>query len=936
MQAGTPDSAADRAEELLRIVVRLAGELHPSREGIASGDIDSRLDRDFGFDSLSRVELFSRIEQAFAVRLAEQVFATAETPRQILEALRAAVPELPRAGIAVERESTPQSVQDLPVGATTLVELLDWHADRHPERRHITLLEDGNDMVGITYGELRQRAGHIAAGLMDRGFRPGETAAIMLPTGRDYFPVFFGILLAGGIPVPIYPPARLSQIEDHLTRHAGILDNAGTTLLVTIDQAIPLARLLRVRLARLKAVATPEELEAKGERPAIPITSPLDLAFLQYTSGSTGNPKGVMLSHANLLANIRAMGEAARVSSADTFVSWLPLYHDMGLIGAWLGSLYFAAPLVIMSPLAFLSRPERWLWAIHRFRASLSAAPNFAYELCLRKIDDQSIRGLDLSSWRMALNGAEPVSPATMESFSSRFAPFGFRPGAVAPVYGLAECTVGLTFPPPGRGLLLDRIDRDLFAATGEARPIGGAGPEALTVVACGRPLSGHRLRVVDKNGNRLPERREGRLQFRGPSATSGYFRNRAETEKLFDVAWLESGDLAYLADGDVYLTGRSKDMIIKAGRNLYPYELEEAVAGIDGIRKGCVAVFGSPGPLAGGERLVVLAETRRKGEQELAALRESITRVALELLEMAPDDIVLAPPGTVLKTSSGKIRRRACRDWYERGGHPTGPKPVWLQFASLIVYGAAAGCSGLARTSGRIILGCWAWLLFAAMVPAIWPVVALSGSTERCWSICRRTARLFLRLAGIRLHIDGIERLPSTPFLVVANHASYLDGIILAALLPGQYSFVAKRELSASFITRIPLTRLGAAFVERFDLRQGIEDARRILEATLAGRSPIFFPEGTFRLRPGLLPFRMGAFMVAVDAATPVVPVAMSGARDCLPEGSWLLRPGIVSVIISAPITPQGSGWEEAIRLRDKARRAILAHCGEPDLEEL
>ena len=368
-----------------------------------------------------------------------------------------------------------------------------------------------------------------------------------------------------------------------------------------------LGHLLRSNVESLRHVVIPESLTGASEDapPSLPRPRADDLALVQYTSGSTGQPKGVALTHRNLLANIRVMGQAAAASGSDTFVSWLPLYHDMGLIGAWLGCMYFGVPLVVMSPQSFLIRPSRWLWAIHANRATMSAGPNFAYELCLAKVRDDEIEGLDLSSWRLAYNGAEPVSPATIERFGDRFAPYGFRREAMTPVYGLAESSVGLAFPPLGRGPLIDRIRRDAFVRSGRAEPAKPGEPD-LRFVACGQPLPGHEIRVVDAAGNELGDRREGRIEFRGPSATAGYFNNAPATRSLFHDDWLDTGDLGYLADADLYVTGRVKDVIIRAGRNLHPAELEEAVGNLKGVRKGCVAVFASPDPSGGAERLVV------------------------------------------------------------------------------------------------------------------------------------------------------------------------------------------------------------------------------------------------------------------------------------------------------------------------------------------
>ncbi len=509
------------------------------------------------------------------------------------------------------RVALPERVADLPHHAETLPEILQWHLREHPRRVHIYLYGDGDQPEEISYADLWAGAQKAAAGLQQLGLQPEQTVAIMLPTGRDYLYSFYGVLLCGAIPVPIYPPQRLSQLEDHLNRHVGILANAQSVILITVPEAQTVARLLRARLELLRDIITAKELYASEALPDVVAIKTDDIAFLQYTSGSTGQPKGVMLSHKNLLANIRAMGEATGASSSDRFISWLPLYHDMGLIGAWLGSLYYAMPLVLMSPLHFLAHPSRWLWAIHHHQGTLSAAPNFAYELCLGKVSESDIEGLDLSSWRLAFNGAEPVSPRTLGRFCDRFAPYGLRPEALSPVYGLAEAAVGLAFPPAGRGPLIDRIQKEWFLVNGEALRAADDATRTLQLVACGRPLPGYQIRVVDKAGRELPERHEGRIQFQGPSATRGYYRNLEESRKLFDGDWLETGDLGYIAAGDLYLASRSKEIIIRAGRNLYPYETEEAVGDIPCIRKGCVALFGSADPTTGTERLILMAETR-------------------------------------------------------------------------------------------------------------------------------------------------------------------------------------------------------------------------------------------------------------------------------------------------------------------------------------
>lgn len=920
----------DQARALLDIIATLAAELRPGMR--AAVTLDSALDRDLGFDSLARVELLLRCERYFNVSLPEQTLATVETPRDVLRAVLSAG-AAPRPLTAAEiSEIVVEQVSATPARAATLLEMLDWHAAVHGERTHIVLCEEAGEEL-LSYQALRVGAEALAAGLQAHDVQPGQTVAIMLPTGHDYFYSFYGVLLAGAIPVPIYPPARLSQIEDHLRRHAGILNNAAATLLITVPEARSLAQLLKSHVESLRTVTTPQELSSSDTGLVRVTRKAEDIALLQYTSGSTGNPKGVVLTHANLLANIRAMGQAAHAEASDIFVSWLPLYHDMGLIGAWLGSLYHAIPFVVMSPLSFLARPERWLWTIHHHRATLSAAPNFAYELCLRKIDERAIEGLDLSSWRMAFNGAEPVSPDTIVNFQQRFGRYGLPAETLAPVYGLAESAVGLAFPPPGRGPIIDRIRREPFMRNGLAQPAAEHEADALRFVACGRPLPGHAIRIVDAAGHEVGEREEGRLEFRGPSVTSGYFRNPEQTRRLFRDEWLDSGDLAYTAAGDIYLTGRAKDIIIRAGRNIYPYELEEAVGNIAGIRKGCVAVFGSPDPATGTERLVVLAETRDTEATALNKLREQINTLAMNLLGEPPDDVMLAPPHSVLKTSSGKIRRAASRELYEQGAIGVRPRAVWRQFVRLTWAGMVPQVRRALRVTVDVFYAVYVWTLFWILAPLTWLMAALLPRPAWSWAMSGVMARLFVRLSGTPFQVRGVENLPAGACVLVANHASYLDGILAVAALSRQFSFVAKRELQGQFITRLYLESIGTQFVERFDLEQSVENLQR-LQATLhAGHSLIFFPEGTFQRAPGLLPFRMGAFVIAAQAGVPVVPLTIRGTRVILRDGQWFPRRGAIGITLGEPIAPEGADWSAAIKLRNAARAQILHLCGETDL---
>jgi 1-acyl-sn-glycerol-3-phosphate acyltransferase len=933
VENGPEQAGPEVAARLNRLVRDLVWELHPHMQRRVAVTLDSDLDRDLGLDSLGRAELVLRIDRAFKVRLPDQLLADASTPRDLLQALLAAAPDR-----AAAMETQPSELMELPevvapFSAATLIGVLAHHVSSHGDRPHVLLWRSEDDEQTLSYAELDRESCTVAAGLIERGLAPGDRVAIMLPTEAAFFEAFFGVLYAGGVPVPVYPPFRRAQVEDHLRRQAGILRNAGASVLIIGSEIRNVGQLMLGLAEDLRHVETVEALSRAGaiEQP-LP-AGPDTIALIQYTSGSTGDPNGVVLTHANLLANIRAMGEALDASSSDVFVSWLPLYHDMGLIGASLGTLHYGVPTVIMPPLAFLADPGRWLRAMGRHRATLSAAPNFAFELCCKNVRDEDIEGLDLSSLRMLVNGAEPVSPATIARFTARFAKYGFPPNAMAPVYGLAENSVGLTFPPVGRGPVVDRVQRSALSGDGQARTAQPGDATALEFVACGRPIAGHEVRIVDEADAELPERTEGRLQFKGPSATRGYFRNEEKTKALFAGEWLESGDRAYIASGDVFITGRIKDMIIKAGRNIYPHELEELVGGVEGVRKGCVAAFPSTFDGADTERLVLLVETRLTDPSKIEALRNRIIKVTKTQLDIAPDEVVLAPPRTVPKTSSGKLRRSAARTLYESGSLSKKGYALWWQLTRLSLSGFGHRARRLRRRIFDLVYASYWWALLVAGAGMVWSVVLLLPSRGWRHQAIHYGARTFLWLTGLSPKVDVEEPIPARGVLLAVNHSSYLDPVVLSAVIPGLLSFVAKEELAGQRVAGPFLRHIGTLFVRRTDVKGGLEDMRNVLEASLSGERIVSFPEGTLTRMPGLIGFYLGSFLVAVEAGIPVVPIVISGTRSALRGGQWFPRPSQISVHIGKAVQADGSDFSAAVRLRDAVRARMLALSGEPDL---
>ena len=935
----------------------------------------AHLERELGLGSLERVELMLRLGDACGVRLPDRVVAEADTVQDLINAVlqeeaggNARAAGSLGAGTAIAGTAagvapvfSPAIRTDLEQqirSARTLTEILRLRGRGEPARAHIHLYEENDQLRTITFGELYERASTVAAELQRRGLEPGQTVSIMLPTCAEFFWTFAGILLAGGIPVPIYPPFRADRIAEYAKRQSNILRNAEARFLVTWKQAEGLARLLKPAVPTLREVLNAQSL-ASAATAKVPTAQeggstqwrPVehlahhargeDIAFLQYTSGSTGDPKGVVLTHANLLANIQSIVSGIEIKPDDVAVSWLPLYHDMGLIGAWFVPLFTGIPLVVMSPLAFLSRPDRWLWAIHKHRGTISPAPNFAYELCVRKIPDKDLEGLDLSSWRAATNGAEPVRSETLERFATRFAAYGFHREAITPVYGLAEATLAISVPKLGAGYKVDRIERGAFESGGNAKPAKADDAARLEFVNAGKPVPGVEVRIVDGEGRNLGERAEGSLWFRGASATSGYYRNPAATQELMhDGDWLNSGDLAYWADGEIYITGRAKDIIIKAGRNLYPHEVEEIAGRVQGVRIGCVVAFGAPDERSGSERLVVTAEVRDMASAK--RIEDEIARAVNDALGIPPDLVTLLPPQSIPKTSSGKLRRSETRRLFLEGNLGKRQQPTWMQVAGLAVRGSGPSArywiKQAAKNTFEFLYGVYAMTAFTILLIPLWAIVGLTWNEKRAAWITHKGTRLMLMAAGVLVRVEGreilAERKTSGPWIFAPNHSSFLDILINLAFLPPDVRFVVKGEIHDMPLFRTMARRSGQFSFDRSDPQARIRQAEQVNAALERGESIVIYPEGTFTATTGIRPFQLGAFKSAVDTQSAICPVSVNGARRILRDKTKLPRPGRVTLTFGPLVAPNpaaGNDWHEIVRLRDSTRDIIAQNSGEP-----
>jgi acyl-CoA synthetase (AMP-forming)/AMP-acid ligase II len=513
--------------------------------------------------------------------------------------------------------------------------------------------------TSFTAPELLQGAARAAGALWDLGVRAGDRVVLCLPNREPFAHAFLGAQWLGAAPVPLPPLGLMTAPGALLERIRGVMADCAPSALVADATTLGSLRALDPGALGGRPALEPAELLA-GEPPLRGRNRPEHPALIQYTSGSVTTPRGVVVTHGNLGANLTAIARRGAFEQSERLVSWLPGFHDMGLIGGLLIALHHGHVLFWMAAQDFLSRPPVWLRAISHFRANLSGAPNSAYRLCLRMAKDRALGEIDLSSWRWAFCGAEPVDATTMRGFAETFRRYGFPRNALHPVYGLAEGTLAATFPDAGEPWHVDRVDRDALA---EGQAVPANGERVVELVSVGRAMPGHEVRVVDPaTGEELGERRTGEIVYAGPSVTPGYHGQPPREGPV-----LRTGDLGYVAEGRLYVVDRIKDLIIIGGRNVSPVDVERA-AQVEGVRMGRVVALGVPDPEQGTEAVVVLVEPSERKPEALAALRARVDRVLREERGLAPKEIVLLPAGTLERTSSGKLMRRRMRDRYLGG----------------------------------------------------------------------------------------------------------------------------------------------------------------------------------------------------------------------------------------------------------------------------
>ena len=524
----------------------------------------------------------------------------------------------------------------------------------------------------VPWGVMHADARAMAAALQARGVVAGDHVAILSPTSRDLVVAIQGCWMAGAASMVLPLPMRMGSLDEFINGTRGRIVHGEAKLLLIADDLAPFYERQpgdppTVNLADVM----PRNTGLVAADCVVPEPDPERLVILQYTSGSTSEPKGVMIPDKVLCSNLDAIQIAGNFTQhSDVFVSWLPLYHDMGLVGALGQPMTTGKPLVQAAPQDFMARPGNWMQWISDFGGTATAGPNFSWVLATRAL--KRMEGIDLSTMRVSLSGAEPVDPDAVDAFVAEAVRHGFRPESVFPAFGMAELAIGGTFPEPMAGLLCDVVDAAVLERDGVAKPVdlpvghvAGADDGVRRLAILGRAVPGLELRICGtENGETLADRHVGELEIRGSSVTTGYYKDPEATAAMFRDEWLRTGDLGYLIDGQLVLCGRLKDVIIVGGRNVYPHDIERAITNVDGIRPGNVIAFGIGG-YKGKESVVVVAESKLTDSGELLALERVIHHRVLEAVGLPPRDVMLIQPGTLPKTSSGKLQRAKCAEMY-------------------------------------------------------------------------------------------------------------------------------------------------------------------------------------------------------------------------------------------------------------------------------
>lgn len=546
----------------------------------------------------------------------------------------------------------------------TLIDALDHSAECHSKSKvYFSGLRTGTQTISLA--DIAIISERYACGLQHLGLHKGDLVGLHLPTGPEFIYSLIGTIRAGGVPVPLptyaggQSPVGLRERLAHIVRHSGVRYIISEQQLGNWAEDYPHSE------RGTPQWLSPAEIELEGHGTSLRNWGSSDLCLVQYTSGSTAAPKGVALTHQNVWAGLQTIIQEIKLTSADVWCSWLPLYHDMGLIGM-LCNIACGADLHLSRPRSFVGNPAAWLKEFSHCGGTLYAGPSFSFAHMLRHISDQQLAELDLSSWRLAFNGSESIDPLIVEQFIQRFSQAGFRASTMFPVYGMAEATLAVSFPPLDSTPIIQWVDAKVLAEAGRALEVLRSSPQARGVVSVGRAVSGHTVRIANSLGAELPETWVGEVQAQGPAIMTGYYADLKQSAAVLRDGWLSTGDLGYISQGLLFVTGRAKELIIVNGRKFYPQDVEPLVSQIDGVyRNHCVAFSDTNGPLP---QMIVVVETNLDSISQRLALVTKLRSLVANHLGLFTIGICLLKPGTIPLTSSGKQQRLLLREQLRQG----------------------------------------------------------------------------------------------------------------------------------------------------------------------------------------------------------------------------------------------------------------------------
>lgn len=917
-------SASVLKRQLLAVTRLFLRELGAQRAARAVS-LDALLLDDLGLGSLERVAFLQRLEQHFGVRLAIEDLLRADSMRDMYHLLEQAEPhmEMQLPELALATAAMPVEVDP----CETLVDVLSRYVEAEPKRRQACLLQSQGQVTELSYGSLWRKARHLAVLLQQHAAcTPQAVIAIAVTEAEAFMVSYLAVVLAGLQPLVMRMPVNAHCLRPLYwrIRLPMLVSNQVAGLILQDVSAQNALRPLQQALASNLAYFIYDELIARPQLPEYelrPVSA--DYVIYRRLAWDHREQSRLQVTHAQWLQQIREDGAALNIKASDVVFSWLSLVEPMGLLSAWLGSLYYGLPFIWMPPQDFFAAPEKWLWGIHQYRASISFAPNAGYAKCVQEIKEQSCVGLDLSCWRVALNAGESMAAITVRQFCERFSAYGFSDCAMIQGYIPAGESMLLTLSMLSRPAHFERISRQVFFSHKRAQLLEADRPGGLLFVASGRSLPSSEIHIVDQDGRSLGDRQIGYIKYRR------HFR-------LDSNQWCVCSDLGYIADETLYTVAADPQQVVKYGSYITPYALRMVITGIAALAKANYLSFSITEPAGGqAEWVLLLATDKIRNPFYVRRVQAVLHNHLTQCFGVAPDHMLFyAKHGLERFGETTDEQLQGAQAAYQAG--ELLPQPAWYHHRRL--WGKTCALAKLCLRPltklAKLIYSIYFLLLFILLfIPCSFVVRVLPKRLSK--KLFKFICRLIFLLAGCPIVVKGRAWLRQSEHVIFApNHTSYLDVLALIAVLPSRVCFVGKRELKSIPLLGSLFKNMGHLFVDPADIRRGEENLQQLISVLQEGRSLVIYPEGTFTHANGLRPFKLGAFMAAAQTNTPVCPVICTGLRRVLRDRELLLRPGLIRVIAKPWQRPEADDMQAVLKLRDDVMAQIAEDCGEPVLE--